>query len=184
MKTDEQLVDAVLAGSEAAFNALVLRYREKLYRFLLTRCASHADAEDAIQDTFVSAYRYLDSFNPKWRFSTWLYRIVIRNAARRHIGATDSDAEPIEYSDPLAQCITQNDRENLWLIARDILAPDAFSAMWLHYVEDMRVKDVALALNRSLPWAKVTIHRARRRLTNELRDEAALEAGAGSRSYG
>ena len=82
MMTDEQLVEAALRGSIPAFGEIVDRYGDRLLRFLMTRCASLQDAEDALQDTFANAYRYLDSFNPKWRFSTWIYRIAIRNAAR------------------------------------------------------------------------------------------------------
>ena len=61
MLTDEQLVEASLQGSAAAFNEIVERYQQRLLRFLLTRSASRADAEDAIQDTFINAYRYLSS---------------------------------------------------------------------------------------------------------------------------
>ncbi len=94
--TDEQLVDSALLGSAAAFAEIVDRYSERLLRFLLARCRSRADAEDALQDTFANAFRYLDSFNPKWRFSTWIYRIAIRNASRlpsHH--ATDIASEEI-----------------------------------------------------------------------------------------
>ena len=189
MKTDEQLVDAVLKGSEAAFSELVLRYREKLFRFLLTRCTSHADAEDAIQDTFVNAYRYLDSFNPRWHFSTWLYRIAIRNAMRQPAsGQRASDEGFNELATdvgPLEQCIVQSERENLWLTAKKLLSPDAFTAMWLHYVEDMPVKEVSRALNRSLSWTKVTMLRGRRKLTQDMnKGFAEKAANSGSRSYG
>jgi hypothetical protein len=66
-----KLIDAAKDGSVEAFTELVHGYRERLFRFLLTRCASHADAEDALQDTLINAYRYIGSYNPQWRFSTW-----------------------------------------------------------------------------------------------------------------
>jgi len=180
--TDEQLADAAKNGSETAFNELLARYRDKLFRFLITRCASHADAEDAIQDTFVNVYRYLHSFNPRWRFSTWLYRIAIRNATRQPLGGPQPDAEIADHVGPLRHCIEQNERENLWLAAKRVLAPDAFTAMWLHYVEDMPVKDVSHVLERSLSWTKVTMLRSRKKLTQEMGKETATEAG--SQSYG
>jgi RNA polymerase sigma-70 factor (ECF subfamily) len=189
VKTDEQLVDAALTGSEAAFSELVLRYREKLFRFLLTRCRSIADAEDAIQDTFVNAYRYLDSFDPRWRFSTWLYRIAIRNAMRQPIGGQQASDEVVDglaaEDGPLEQCIVHSERENLWLTAKQVLAPDAFTAMWLHYVEDMPVKEVSRALSRSVSWTKVTMLRGRRKLTQEMNNGfAGKDANSGNRSYG
>ena len=189
VRTDEQLVEAALTGSEAAFSELVLRYREKLFRFLLTRCGSHADAEDAIQDTFVNAYRYLDSFNPRWRFSTWLYRIAIRNAMRQPVSGQQASDEAVDglatEDGPLEQCIVHSERENLWLTAKQVLSPDAFTAMWLHYAEDMPIREVSRALNRSLSWTKVTMLRGRRKLTQGMNNGfAGKTANSGSRSYG
>ena len=168
MKTDEQLVEAAQNGSEDAFSELVHRYRDKLLRFLLTRCMNHADAEDAIQDTFVNAYRYLNSFNPRWRFSTWIYRIAIRKAMRPGTEESLEDPQPVDHQDPLSLCIDHGERENMWLTAKQVLSTDAFNAMWLHYVEDLPVKEVSRALSRSVSWTKVTMLRSRRRLTREL----------------
>ncbi|NJN40724.1 MAG: hypothetical protein HC807_07785 [Gammaproteobacteria bacterium] len=83
MVTDEQLAKAAQGGSSTAFDELVERYQCRLLRFLLGRCRSRADAEDALQDSFMNAYRYLHSFDTDRRFSTWLYRIALRNAARQ-----------------------------------------------------------------------------------------------------
>lgn len=174
MKSDEQLVDAARAGSDAAFAELVERYQERLLRFLLTRCRSRADAEDALQDTFINAYRYLDSFNPRWRFSTWIYRIGIRNAMRLMAPKSDIDDEiPDPAADPLREVIAASDRENLWLTAKTILSGDAYTAMWLRYVEDMSMKEIAAAMERSTSWAKVTLLRARNRVSAEMRKTTA-----------
>lgn len=173
MKTDEQLAEAAQGGSEAAFVELVERYKERLLRFLLTRCASRADAEDALQDTFINAYRYLSSFNPKWRFSTWIYRIGIRNAMRAAIPAAAAGAEVADpAADPLFECIVSSERENLWLTARRILSADAYTALWLRYVEDLSVREIASAMERSVSWTKVTLLRARRRLGGALQSES------------
>jgi len=127
-------------------------------------------------------YRYLHSFNPRWRFSTWLYRIAIRNATRQPLSGAHQDSEIADHAGPLQQCIDHSERENLWLAAKRVLAPDAFTAMWLHYVEDMPVKDVSHALERSLSWTKVTMLRSRRKLMQEMGKETAT--GVGSQSYG
>ena len=169
MRSDEQLVEAATNGDDAAFIELVERYQERLLRFLLTRCRSHADAEDALQDTFMNAYRYLDSFDPRWKFSTWIYRIGIRNLAR---AAPSGSAPPGDIvdpgADPLRDCIQASERQNLWITARTILSTDAYNALWLRYAEDMSIKEVAGALDRSASWTKVTLLRARNRLSAEL----------------
>jgi RNA polymerase sigma-70 factor (ECF subfamily) len=88
----------------------------------------------------------------------------------------------VNEAGPLENCIASSERENLWLAAKEILSPDAYTAMWLHYVEDMPVKEVSRALNRSLSWTKVTMLRGRRKLAQYLTSESA--ANAGSTSYG
>lgn len=162
---DEQLVAGALAGDETAFGTLVDRYQERLLRFLQTRSRCRADAEDALQDTLINAYRYLHSYNPRWRFSTWIYRIAIREAARNaSVAVTEQRDETAVTDDPLAACIAAGERENLWLTAKRLLSPDMFTAMWLHYAEDMPVSDIARSMDRSMPWTKVALHRGRRRL--------------------
>jgi RNA polymerase sigma-70 factor (ECF subfamily) len=164
-----QLIDAAKAGSASAFADLVLSYRDRLLRFLLTRCASYADAEDALQDTFINAYRYLHSYDPRWRFSTWLYRIAIRNAQKiRSQNVIELGDLSDEESDPLQQCIAASETENLWVCARRLLNDDVFAAMWLRYAEDMSVNDISKALDRSASWTKVNLMRGRRALDAEL----------------
>lgn len=183
MLSDEQLVDATLAGTDGAFGELVERYQDRLLRYLVTRSTSRADAEDAVQDTFINAYRYLASFDPRWRFSTWIYRIAIRNAARqRRPEWHDSDVELVDEDDPLKACIAHSERENVWIAAKELLSEDAYDAMWLRYVEDLSVKEIASALDRTASWTKVTLLRGRRRLSEAL---APAAAGAETReSYG
>lgn len=173
--SDEQLVRAALSGSTDAFTALVGRYRDGLFRYLLLRSGSRADAEDALQDALVNAWRYLGTYDPRWRFSTWLYRIAIRLAARQRppTGMPVEDAHA-DGPDPLADCIEQDTRQNLWLTARRTLSADAYAALWLHYAEDLAVAEVAAALGRTRSWTKVTLMRARRRLRKEYHDATTL----------
>ena len=162
-------MEAAQAGSADAFADLVRRYRNRLLRFLITRCASYADAEDALQDTLINAFRYIRSYDQRWRFSTWLYRIAIRNASNGRPQDMPAVHElKDDANDPLLQCIAASETENLWLSARRLLNPEVFAAMWLRYAEDMSVKDISIALDRSPSWTKVNLMRARRALDAEL----------------
>ena len=183
MATEEQLIALAKEGSVPAFSELVEKYQGRLIRFLLGRCSNRADAEDAIQDTFINAYRYIGSYNPRWRFSTWLFRIALRNAAKisQVAEATAGDIPDIA-GDPLEACIVASERENLWLTAKRLLSADAYSAMWLRYVEDMSVRDVARTLEKPMSWTKVTLMRSRRRLSAEL--AGGHEATANGEAYG
>lgn len=180
MNDELQLINAAKAGSADAFADLVKLYRVRLLRFLLTRCSSFADAEDVLQDTMIAAYRYLHSYDPRWRFSTWLYRIAIRNAqkVRSENVVEFSDLSDAE-SDPLLHCIAQSETENLWVSARRVLNDDVFAATWLRYAEDMSISDISKALDRSDSWTKVNLLRARKTLDTEMNRKS-----TGSKAYG
>lgn len=180
MSDELKLISAAKAGSAEAFADLVNSYKIRLLRFLLTRCSSHADAEDALQDTFIAAYRYLHSYDPRWRFSTWLYRIAIRNAQKiRSENVVEFGDLSDEESDPLLHCIAASETENLWLCARRVLKDDVFTATWLRYAEDMSINDISKALDRSDSWTKVNLMRARKALDSEMNSNI-----NGSEAYG
>ena len=182
MTDESKLITAAQAGSADAFCGLARLYRERLLRFLLTRCASFADAEDALQDTLIAAFRYIHSYDSRWRFSTWLYRIAIRNAGRlRPQNLTELGDPEDDGADPLAHCIADSERDNLWRSAKRILSDEVFAAMWLRYVEDMSVRDIADVLERSSSWTKVNLLRGRRALEAEMNQTA---GNAGSEAYG
>jgi len=172
--TDEsKLIAAAKAGSADAFCGLAQLYRERLLRFLLTRCSNFADAEDALQDTLIAAFRYIHSYDPRWRFSTWLYRIAIRNAAKlRGVDMVEIGDLRDEESDPLQQCIADSETENLWVSAKRTLSDEVFTAMWLRYAEDMSVNDISTTLDRSVSWTKVNLMRGRRALETQMNSAA------------
>ncbi len=169
---ETELIEQAKAGSVPAFVTLVDRYRDRLLRFLVTRCASYADAEDALQDTLINAYRYLYSYSPEWRFSTWLYRIALRNAQKQaRPGGVEFDDMADDEDGPLEACIGNEARRNVWVRARRVLSDGVYTALWLRYVEDMSVNDVAVVLKRSASWTKVNLMRARKALASELPED-------------
>ena len=173
MTDESKLIVAAKAGSADAFCGLAQLYRERLLRFLLTRCASFADAEDVLQDTLIAAFRYIHSYDPRWRFSTWLYRIAIRNAAKlRGPDVVQIGDLRDEENDPLQQCIAYSETENLWVSARRTLNDEVFAAMWLRYAEDMSVNDISTTLDRSVSWTKVNLMRGRRALETQMNSAA------------
>lgn len=182
MSSEAALIEAARKGSAAAFTDLVRTYREGLLRFLLTRSSSFADAEDALQDTLINAYRYLHSYDSRWRFSTWLYRIAINNVSKvRPANTVELGDVGDEESDPLQHCIAASDRENLWQCARRRLSDEVYTAMWLRYVEDMSVNDISAVLDRSVSWTKVNLLRGRKTLDAELNKDATDDK---SKAYG
>ncbi len=78
--TDEDLVASILAGEPLLFEELVGRYRGRLVNYLYRMLRNEEDAHDLAQEVFVKIYGALDRFDPKYRFSTWLFRVA-QNAA-------------------------------------------------------------------------------------------------------
>ncbi len=82
-ETDQELIAAVLAGSEAAFAQLVERYRDRLFRLLGRYCRDPIEVEDLAQDVFLKVFRKLHTFQGDSAFYTWLYRIAVNAATDR-----------------------------------------------------------------------------------------------------
>jgi RNA polymerase sigma-70 factor (ECF subfamily) len=106
---DEELVARASAGSRAAFEELVARYTPRLFFFLRRKSGSDdVDVEDLIQETFVRAFRNIDRYDTRWKFSTWLYTMAVRIAISRYrsqktklVGLdpkNPEDASPVPWS--------------------------------------------------------------------------------------
>ena len=156
-----------------AFEELVRRRRSGLVRFLASFTQSAADAEDLVQETFLRVYRNLPRYDPRKPFLTWLYVIarrlainLLRNRERR--GENHLHEEDAELS---RENSTNDDSSSLWTSARKLLSPDAFTAIRLHYAEDMPVKEIAQVLQKSVTATKVMLFRARRNLAEKLDSE-------------
>ena len=74
---DEVLVRRTQRGDSAAFDVLVERYKERLYATVYHMTANHEDANDLVQDTFIKAFKSLNSFRGQSSFYTWVYRIAV-----------------------------------------------------------------------------------------------------------
>ena len=74
---DAALVRQSLAGETAAFGVLVTRYQKVLFTVAVRMLGNAEDARDATQDAFVKAYQRLTTFDPAYRFFSWMYRILV-----------------------------------------------------------------------------------------------------------
>jgi len=86
--TDAELVERARQGEPAAFGELVERHRSAVYRAALAALGSPADAEDAAQEAFLTAYRRLSSFRAEASFKTWLLTIAWHQAINQRRGLT------------------------------------------------------------------------------------------------
>jgi RNA polymerase sigma-70 factor (ECF subfamily) len=174
---DVELVDmarahALASEREAAFRVLVERYRERVFALCFKMLRSRIEAEDVAQDTFVKAYRKLDSFRGDSQFFTWLYRIAL-NVARDRMDsvqyrqskvATDiADIEPVRHDDRERPDRTA-EREDLRKVARRVLEhipPQFRSVLILRELEGMEYREIADTLGLSVGTVMSRAFRAR-----------------------
>lgn len=81
---DEALIASALGGDREAFGVLVVRHQRSLVNYLFRLTGNRETAMDLAQDVFIKVYQSLGTFDPTYRFTTWLYRIA-SNAAIDHI---------------------------------------------------------------------------------------------------
>jgi RNA polymerase sigma-70 factor (ECF subfamily) len=167
--TDEQLVCRAGQGCAACFEELCRRYQVPLLDWFRFR-GHGADGEDLLQETLVRVYRNLHRYDPRWRFSTWVFiiarRIAINHHQRFRIPADDQASKTAVARDsPPDERLTINDqRERLWDVARRALTDEEATALWLHYVEELPTQEIALILERSRTSVKTMMCRARKKL--------------------
>jgi RNA polymerase sigma-70 factor (ECF subfamily) len=167
--SDEVLARRAADGDESAFEELVVRYQDRLYTLALRITLSEADAYDCVQEGLVSAWRGLGSFRFNARFSTWMYRIVVRKAydvlERRGRTAKPVDEVPATSVDSPAEA-----RLDL-LEALSALEPEFRVVVVACDVVGMSMDEAAIALDLPAGTVKSRLHRARARLAEALRTE-------------
>jgi RNA polymerase sigma-70 factor, ECF subfamily len=171
--SDEQLVARAQQGCAKSFEELVRRYQVPLVHFL-RQCGPDDEAEDVAQEAFIRAYENLASYRPRWRFSTWLFTIARRlSVSRRRRARPMADAAALESlasaaPDPADAAAENESRRRLWDVAADVLGEEQVTALWLYYVEEMPVRQIARVLGRFTPAVKTMLHRARKKLLARL----------------
>jgi RNA polymerase sigma-70 factor (ECF subfamily) len=174
---DEVLAREAQRGAHGAFETLLLRYQQRVYRLAFRMCPKAADAEEITQETFLHAYRGMSSFHGESRFSTWLYRIAVnqalmsRRAARRRpqesLDGFESKGALSDATDELVhrKALTQRVRRAL---AR--LGDAQRVALVLLDLEELSGDQAAEVLGISAVAVRQRAHRARLRLREELGD--------------
>lgn len=156
-----------------AFEELVSRYERRIYAFVMQSCRNATDAAGLTQETFVKAYQAISQFDPKRTFAPWLFTIARRKCVDHFRSAqsitSDSPPELSDTNDPAELLALQDERQQLWKLARRILPESQFNALWLHYVEDMSLAEIANVLHRPQTYIKVLLFRARKTLAERLK---------------
>jgi RNA polymerase sigma-70 factor (ECF subfamily) len=161
---DADLVRHVLEGDTAAFAGLVARHRDRLGRYAVRMLGNREDAEDAVQEAFIRAYRSLPRCDPD-RFGPWLFTILVNRcrtfgaqrarrerllapAAEGYEGTSDRDPAEREAWSATVR----------WAVAR--LGAVYREALLLKHVEDLSYEEMAELTGASIPALKMRVKRA------------------------
>ncbi|MEO8602342.1 MAG: RNA polymerase sigma factor [bacterium] len=172
--SDETIVERVRSGQRAAFEVLMRRHNQLLYRVVRAILRDQAETEDVLQETYVRAFMHLDQFLGRARFSTWLTRIAVHEALhRRKRRQRFVDFEAV--ADGLAAA-TPNPEERA--VDRELRAaleaaidrlPEDFRTVFvLRDVEGLSTTQTAESLEIREATVKTRLYRARRQLRRHL----------------
>ena len=183
-REDEHLlVAAAKKGDTAAFEELVNRYEDKIFRLTKNITGSHEDAEDAMQDAFLKAYSHLQDFHGDSRFYTWVVRIAANESLMRLRkrrpnqfsldepveGDTDLMPRELEDWDPSPeQRYAQAELQGILAEIIDQLYPEFRIVLVLRDLEELSTQETAEALGISVPAVKSRLLRARLKLREKL----------------
>lgn len=171
--SDEALTKESQGGSLSAFEQLVFRYEGRIYAFVSQSCRNTMDAREITQDTFVRAYQAIAQYDSARPFSSWLFAIARRKTIDHFRSIRPAAEEPIpELADahtPAEALAQSEERTGVWEQSRRLLPKVQFQALWLKYVEDLSVTEIAGALRKTQTHIKVLLFRARQTLARELR---------------
>ncbi|GAA2945341.1 RNA polymerase sigma factor [Streptomyces enissocaesilis] len=173
-ESDEDALLAVRAreGDEEAFEVLVRRHGPPLLRLGLRMLGSRTEAEDAVQDAFVSAWRRLPEYRGEAAFRTWMYRIVTNRClnllrARRPVTGLDAVPEPAapEHTGSPARAAEAGAALEELSAALGRLSPEQRACWVLRELHGLPYEEIADAVGISHQAVRGRIFRARRSLT-------------------
>src|ERR1700751_4827143 len=178
-ESDSTLITAIKNGESQAFEFLVKRHEAKTFSVAFRITRNREDAQDVVQQSFHKAFMYLDTFQEKASFSTWLTRIVIneglmclrRNRSRRKISLDDVESEleellPVEIPDrgkDPAEIYEQRENERILCEAMNQLSAEFRTVVCLR-LEERTASETAEILGLGIGTLKARLFRARQKL--------------------
>jgi RNA polymerase sigma-70 factor (ECF subfamily) len=171
--TDAVIIHRVLAGEIDAFALLVDRHHARCLRVATHLLGDADDAEDAVQDAFVRAYRHLGSFRPSVSvsdsFGAWMMRILVnqcRTRAARGARYTRLDAAPAELLTGLDMAPAHDATERRTDLARALaqLGPEQREAVVLRFADELSYDEMASITGVGVSALKMRVQRACTRL--------------------
>lgn len=178
---EADLIERAKAGDRTAFGELIRMHQRRVYACAIQMLADRGEAEDAVQETFLRAYRAIDRFDGRAELSTWLYRICINvslNTLRRRRRVDAADIQDPRLPEPAADPSQGATDPRQFAAARELygklgaaldeLSPSLRATVIMVLIDGVPQKEAALALGCSEGTIAWRVHESRRRLREKL----------------
>lgn len=167
---EKDLVLAAQRGEQAAFSELVRRHQRRAYAVARAIVINHEDAEDAVQEAFLHAYRAIDRFLPDQAFGAWLHRIVANAAldVTRRRKVRDADELPETVASPFRDPAEKGELRARLTEALNTLPARQRAVIVLHDVEGYKHAEIGQMLDIPEGTARSDLHYARSQLRQVL----------------
>lgn len=174
---DINLLNRIRTGDKSAYKELINRHKDYAFTVAYRILNNREDAEEVAQDAFMQVFGALQSFNAESKFTTWFYRIVFNAALmqkrKNKIESVDiensSEAFLVSHSSDSAEDLRKNERKMAIQNALQNLSADDATMITLFYLKELSLEEIAEITGISAETAKVKIHRARKRLAEEMK---------------
>lgn len=170
---DEVHIEKVLNGDINAFAYFVREYKLLAYSISVSILKNEDEANDAVQDAFIQAFRKLHSFKGNSKFSTWFSRIVVNTAMKQVKRKSQYEQLPVDEStisglpDALSRLNEDDQRSCIDRAMKSIPENEAL-ALNLYYLEEYNVKEIMAITGWSGSNVKVILFRARKQMYGQL----------------
>ena len=171
------LLSRIRTGDKLAYKELIYRHKDYAFTVAYRILNSREDAEEVAQDAFIQVFGALHSFKGESKFTTWFYRIVFNAALmqkRKNRVFTDnietsSEAFLVNNTSDSAEDLRKNERQQAIQRALQNLSADDAMMITLFYLKEQSLEEIAEITQIRAETAKVKIHRARKRLAEEMK---------------
>lgn len=170
--SDAKTVNLVLKGDIEKYELIVKKYEDPLLRYASTILSSDDDAKDAVQTSFIKAYRNLNSYNSRLKFSSWIYRIVHNESLnmikknKKYITTNKDLIMKLIPSDELTEIEKLNKKEISKMVMNNIdqLPLNYKEALTLYYLQEKSYQEISDILRIPLNTVKTRLRRSKNAL--------------------
>lgn len=175
---EEELIQRIIDGDKQLFSVLVDRYKNKVYGIIRGMGASHPDAQDLAQDTFIRIYRYMPTRREGSSFSAWVYTIAV-NIMRDHMRkkkpmmTADQEIESVSEDTPEKRLLHKEMKREIHLQLEQL--PETYKlVLLLKYTNELTYEEIATITDMNDAQVRNALYRGKKMLRKQMERKGGL----------